>query len=140
MTGFNLPFSIIFHNFNTFFPVEIGHKAFELYPKPETEPPFGKGLHKPCTVTLYNIWPEETEKGTKWRDETAPSQLITDPETIVHMNFERFLKRCCKNFDGTFLKYCPEHGEWVFQVQQLPKHSVEQPVILSHVDSNEDLS
>ncbi|XP_052829628.1 nuclear pore complex protein Nup98-Nup96 isoform X1 [Octopus bimaculoides] len=94
--------------------VHFRKKEVTVYPDDIMKPEIGQGLNKRAEITLDCVWP--LDKTTK--------TIISSPERLKVMNYEKRLENATINLGGQFLDYRPETGSWVFEVKHFSKYGL----------------
>jgi nuclear pore complex protein Nup98-Nup96 len=90
--------------------VHIRRKEVHVYPDESKKPPIGEGLNKPAEITLHRIWPTEKNANSNVRT------LITDPNRIIKMGYNKKLEKATITMGAQFIDYDPSTGSWTFKV------------------------
>lgn len=80
-----------------------------MYPNEETKPAVGFGLNRSARITLDQVWPKDKSTG----------KPIMDAERLAKMDYEGRLRTVSASFDAPFVKYIPQTGSWIFDVNTI---------------------
>ena len=94
------------------FPVEIGRRQVTVYPDDRDKPAEGDEFNCPAIISLLGVYPID-------RSSSNGGEEVTDPDRLVEMNYDNYLRGMTRKFQGNFIDYDVDTGTWKFQVSSL---------------------
>ncbi|CAF4629517.1 unnamed protein product [Rotaria sp. Silwood1] len=90
--------------------IEIGRRQITVYPDDNNKPAEGEELNCQAIISLIGVYPID-------RSISNSGEEVTDPDRLIEMNYEDYLRSMTVKFHGKFLDYDVYTGTWIFQVE-----------------------
>ncbi|CAF2347697.1 unnamed protein product [Rotaria sp. Silwood2] len=90
--------------------IEIGRRQITVYPDDNNKPAEGEELNCQAIISLIGVYPSA-------RSISNSGEEVTDPDRLIEMKYENYLRGITQKFHGQFLDYDVYTGTWTFKVE-----------------------
>ena len=90
--------------------VEISRRQVTVYPDDNRKPSEGEEFNCQAIISLVGVYPID-------RSRSNSGEEVTDPDRLIDMNYNNYLREMTKKFHGKFIDYDVYTGTWTFKVK-----------------------